>query len=87
MPIISFGGDLITWPPSVGWSAFFIRTTVARLLGTLLIFIICGCAANTMPPTVDEDRGLTEKTDLALPPPSKGPIDAKVTLTVFEEYQ
>ena len=40
-----------------------------------------------MPPTVDEDRGLTEKTDLALPPPSKGPIDAKVTLTVFEEYQ
>lgn len=87
MPIINFGGGPITWCHSVGQPVFSIRTTVARLLGPLLILAVCGCTASTMPPTTDDHRVLTQMPDLALTPPSRGPIGATVTLTVYEDYQ
>lgn len=72
---------------SVGRATFLIRRTAARLLGSLLILVIWGCAATTTPPATDEPRALTEKSDLPLAAPFKGPIGATVTLTVFEDYQ
>jgi hypothetical protein len=56
-------------------------------MGSLLIIAIWGCAATTTPPATDEPRALTEKSDLPLASPFKGPIGATVTLTVFEDYQ
>jgi len=40
-----------------------------------------------MPPATDDHRILTQNSDIALSPPSKGPIEATVTLTVYEDYQ
>jgi len=87
MPIIDCGWRPVTWQHSVGGLFFSSERLPPRLLGSILIIVICGCAANTMPPATDDHRILTQNSDIALSPPSKGPIEATVTLTVYEDYQ
>ena len=87
MPIINYGKRLYRKYAVSRHFARIDRAARAGILVTILVPIVCGCAANVPPAALDDHRSLADKTGAGLTLPSRGPADAAVTFTVFEEYQ
>ena len=64
-----------------------INKVIAGLLGPLLLLAVCGCAASSMPAATNAQQVIAEKSDPARFPPTRGPVNATVTLSLYEDYQ